>query len=324
MPGGRPRTRPRPDAVKSVAKVLDILEHLGVARSPVSVSDLARATGFNVSTAFRLVQTLVARGYAEQQPGHRSYVLGPRVYQLAAGSPKGIETEKGITPIQPFETPYSWVVNVDVDDETIERVRELYAAEITFVDEWIGRLMNRLADQNLLDETVVYYMSDHGLTLGEEGVLGKHGARAQWHIYHVPCMIRHPEGKLAGETSDFFASTHDVSRTALSFMGIRAPGIMNGEDLSVIFEGGQPSPRPRFTSCYDNYLLCGDRDWFFISDSEGRRKRLYDKHADPLEQTDVADRHPEIVDRMWRVLEDEAGGTLPQFAPSGPKGVIGG
>jgi arylsulfatase A-like enzyme len=203
-------------------------------------------------------------------------------------------------------------------------VRELYAAEVTFVDEWIGRLMNRLADENLLDETVVYYMSDHGLTLGEDGVLGKHGARAQWHIYHVPCMIRHPEGKLAGETSDYFASTHDVARTALSFMGVRAPGIMNGEDLSVIFEGRQPPPRPHFTSCYDNYVLCGDRDWFFISDSEGRRKRLYDKRADPRENRDVAAAHPEIVDRLWRVLEDEAGGTLPQFAPSGAKGVIGG
>ena len=66
---------------------------------------------------------------------------------------------------------------------------------------------------NLLDETVIYYMSDHGLTLGENGVMGKDGARAQWHIYHVPAMIRHPEGKLAGETSEYFASTHDVSRT---------------------------------------------------------------------------------------------------------------
>jgi IclR family acetate operon transcriptional repressor len=89
MPGGRPKSRARPDAVKSVAKVLDILEHLGAARRPVSVSDLGRATGFNVSTAFRLVQTLVARGYAEQQEGHRSYVLGPRVYQLASAYIKG-------------------------------------------------------------------------------------------------------------------------------------------------------------------------------------------------------------------------------------------
>jgi arylsulfatase A-like enzyme len=247
----------------------------------------------------------------------------PRVFMNRFGGPKGIE-KRGITPIQPFETPYSWVIDVDVDHETLERIRELYAAEITFMDDWVGRLMNNLADRNLLDETVVLYMSDHGLTLGEDGVLGKHGARAQWHIYHVPCMIRHPEGKLANETSEFFASTHDLPRTILSFMGVRAPGIMNGEDLSVIFEGAEPSRRPHFTSCYDNYVLCGDRDWFLLSDSEGRRRRLYDKHRDPQELRDVAADHPEVVDRLWRVLEDEAGGTLPQFAPSAGKAVIGG
>lgn len=89
MPGGRPKLKERPDAVKSVSKVLDIVEHIAAARGPVSVSDMARATGFNVSTAFRLAQTLVARGYVEQQPGHRSYVLGPRVYQLASAYLKG-------------------------------------------------------------------------------------------------------------------------------------------------------------------------------------------------------------------------------------------
>ena len=99
-----------------------------------------------------------------------------------------------------------------LDPDTIERVRELYAAEIAFTDEWIGRLMNRLADQNLLDETVVIYSSDHGLTLGEQGIVGKHGARAQWHIYHVPFFIRHPEGKLAGQWDDFYASNHDISQ----------------------------------------------------------------------------------------------------------------
>jgi DNA-binding IclR family transcriptional regulator len=83
MPGGRPKTRAEPDAVKSVAKVLDILEHLGGAQRAVSVSDLARATGINVSTAFRQLQTLVVRGFVEQEPGHRSYVLGHKFYQLA-------------------------------------------------------------------------------------------------------------------------------------------------------------------------------------------------------------------------------------------------
>ena len=35
------------------------------------------------------------------------------------------------------------MIDVELDDETIERARELYAAEITFMDEWVGRLMNR-------------------------------------------------------------------------------------------------------------------------------------------------------------------------------------
>jgi arylsulfatase A-like enzyme len=248
----------------------------------------------------------------------------PQAFQLAAGSPKGIQAERGIIPIQPFETPYSWSVDVDVDDETVQRVRELYAAEITFLDQWLGRLMNRMADQKLLDETVVVYMSDHGLTLGEHGIMGKHAARAQWHIYHVPAMIRHPEGKLAGQRSDYFASTHDIAPTLLSMMGVRRPGQMNGEDLSVIFDGREPPERRWFTSCYDDHLLAGDRDWFLLADSEGMRKRLYDRRTDPRELRDVAAEHPEIVDMLWRVLEDEAGGTLPQFGSGGAKGVIGG
>ena len=104
--------------------------------------------------------------------------------------PQGDRGEKGITPIQPFETPYSWVIDVELDDETIERVRELYAAEISFMDEWIGRLMNRLADQKLLDETVVIYSSDHGLTLGEHGIVGQ--ARLARPVAHLPRALHDP------------------------------------------------------------------------------------------------------------------------------------
>ena len=246
------------------------------------------------------------------------------MFQNKYGGPKGIEVTKGITPIQPFETPYSWVIDMKLDPDTIERVRELYAAEIAFTDQWIGRLMNRLADQNLLDETVVIYSSDHGLTLGEQGIVGKHGARAQWHIYHVPFFIRHPEGKLAGQWDDFYASNHDISKTAMSFMGVRPPGMMTGEDLSVIFDGKRPPPRPHFTSCYDDYVLAGDDEWFFLTDSSRFRPQLYDQKKDPRQEHNVADQHPDVVEKYWRILSDEAGGTLPQFSRHGAKPVLGG
>ena len=160
---------------------------------------------------------------------------------------------------------------------------------------------------------MVIYSSDHGLTLGEHGIVGKHGSRAQWHIYHVPFMIRHPEGKLAGQWDDYFASNHDIRDGALVHGrpgagddGRRGPvghlrrqAARRAPALHLLLR----RPRPRGRLRLVPHLR-----------QRGRRKRLYDKQNDPQELVDVADQHPELVDKYWRILEDEAGGTLPQFA----------
>jgi IclR family transcriptional regulator, KDG regulon repressor len=69
--------------IKSVGKVLDILEYLADAQRPVGASEVARAVSFHVSTAHRLLQTLVTRGYLEQHEALRHYVLGPRLLALS-------------------------------------------------------------------------------------------------------------------------------------------------------------------------------------------------------------------------------------------------
>lgn len=89
MPGGRPRAKTQSDSVKSVIKVLDILEHLGSSQRAVSVSALARATGLNVSTSFRLLQTLMGRGYVAQERDNRGYQLGPRFFQMGSAYLQG-------------------------------------------------------------------------------------------------------------------------------------------------------------------------------------------------------------------------------------------
>jgi DNA-binding IclR family transcriptional regulator len=69
--------------IKSVGKVLDILEFLADARRPVGVSEVARAVNFHVSTAHRLLRTLASRGYVDQDDALRQYVLGPRLLALS-------------------------------------------------------------------------------------------------------------------------------------------------------------------------------------------------------------------------------------------------
>lgn len=74
-----------------MAKVLDLLEHVAAAGRPVSVSELAAMTGFNVSTAHRLMQTLVRRSYVEQDPTTKAYVLGPRLLELGSAYTRSLD-----------------------------------------------------------------------------------------------------------------------------------------------------------------------------------------------------------------------------------------
>jgi arylsulfatase A-like enzyme len=245
----------------------------------------------------------------------------PPVY-LEGFEPKGVEAQDGVRPIAPFETPADPISKLGIGQDTVQRVRELYAAELTFTDRWIGRLLNKLDDLGLAERTVVIYLSDHGLTLGEQGIIGKSRSRLQYHIHHVPYMIRDPEGRRAGDRDGYFASTHDVAQTVLGFAGVRAAGAMNGEDLSVLFDGREPPERRYFTSCYANYLLAGDGRYLFINDSEGNEPpELYDSQEDPSQTRNVAGQNPEKVAELRQALIDDAGGTLPQFAD---EEVIGG
>ena len=78
-------------AVKTVAKVLDILEHLGTLGRPATVSEVAMTTGINVSTAHRLLQTLARRHYLEQNHETRAYTLGPRLFELGSSYARNMD-----------------------------------------------------------------------------------------------------------------------------------------------------------------------------------------------------------------------------------------
>jgi len=254
---------------------------------------------------------------------HEPFDAPPVYVNVEEGGRKlGIQKTRGILPIQPFLTPASTLRSVDIDPETLELVRDLYAAELSYSDVWIGKLLNKLDDLGLADNTVVYYLSDHGVTLGEHGIIGKSTPRPYPEIHHVPYMIRDPTGRLAGTRNGYFASSYDVARTICSYFGVRAPGLMSGEDLTVLFDGKQPTARPYYTACYKETWICGDRDYVMISNTEGTRRELYDLRVDPGADNDISAGNTDVTDKLWAVLNDEAGGTLPEFKKH--IGVVGG
>jgi len=223
----------------------------------------------------------------------------------------------GPEPVQPFAPPIGTLDAAGITDSVLQRIRDLYAAEVTFTDRWLGNFLDELGRSPRAGDTHVILLSDHGMLLGEHGYVGKQGAQAYRQVIDVPFVIRHAEGRGAGKTSGYFASTHDVAPTVLSMLGLKPPGAMSGEDLSVTLEGDAPPQRPHFTASYDNAVLAGDDRYLLLADNEGLVKRLYDAKSDPRQRRDMAAKKPEVAARLWEALLDDAGGTLPRFDATG-------
>jgi arylsulfatase A-like enzyme len=220
----------------------------------------------------------------------------------------------GVEPIQPFATPAARVSEVHLTKRLMRRTRQLYAAEVTMVDLWMGRFLDRLENLGLAANTLVVLVSDHGVLLGERGWVGKRFSEMHEELTHVPMAMRHPAGKAAGRSTGYLASPHDVGPTVLSQLGVRAPRGMNGADLTPLFDGRRPSRRRTYrTAAYNTYVSASDGRWLLIAGNHREELRLYDRKHDRFERHNIAHRHPAKVRELWGKILHDAGGKLPRF-----------
>jgi arylsulfatase A-like enzyme len=199
-------------------------------------------------------------------------------------------------------------------DELLRHLHAIYAAEVTLTDAWLGHFLDRFHELGLDENTVVLLLSDHGYLLGERGYTGKVPSQLHPELAQVPLVIAHPDGRAAGGTSSYFASTHDVGPTLLSMVGLRPPGWMEGTDLSPVLDGGEPPERRDFHygGMYNRFFIRTD-DWVLIGDNQGNERTMYDLRVDPEELFDVVEEHPQTNEELYRTILDAAGGPLPYY-----------
>jgi arylsulfatase A-like enzyme len=195
----------------------------------------------------------------------------------------------------------------------LSRMRDLYAAEVTMTDKWLGLLVERLHDLALERETIVLLVSDHGYLLGEYGWTGKIASILHSPLIHVPLVIVDPRGRRVGSTSRYFAQTHDIAPTLLGMTGVAAPWSMNGSDLSPLFERRRAPERSFAYGGYGNWHYARTDRWAYIASNRGTGRRLYDLKRDPAERQDVAKRHPDVLSELADRVRERAGGRLPVY-----------
>lgn len=159
--------------------------------------------------------------------------------------------------------------------EELEHCRAMYAGEATLVDKWIGRILEKVEELGLWENTALIFTSDHGFYLGEHGLIGKsivmgnvHGLAPLYEeVSHVPLILRLPDSMMSAKRGlkiDSLVQTPDVTATILELAGsdYRVEGssllpLVRGEssklrDFAVstpsIIHGASGGLRPTITS----------------------------------------------------------------------------
>ncbi len=191
--------------------------------------------------------------------------------------------------------------------------KDPYSGEIAYTDEQVGRLLDSLGQNRVLDRTLVIVMGDHGEGLNDHGEKA-HGIFLYDDTLHVPFMMAGP-GISAGKVVTEQVRSIDLFPTVLEFLGLPPSPAAQGLSLWPLIQGGkQPSGKGAnyayietlYPKTYMNWSeLRGIRtgEWKFVL---GPRPELYDLVHDPEEKENVIDGYPAEADRLqkkiWEVI----------------------
>jgi len=202
----------------------------------------------------------------------------------------------------------------------------LYDGEIAYTDQAIGRVIDYLREEEMLERTLIVFLSDHGEGLGQHDE-PTHGVLVYESTLRVPLIVRAPEGSdlrktlMPGSTVEALVGLVDVFDSVLDMLGFGGDRETDGESF---LEGiGRESDEPRV--CYFETLypriayrwsplrgLRVDRWKYILAPGE----ELYDLGNDPEERRNLAGHEPEKASAMRDRLVELAGSLERETAAS--------
>ena len=175
--------------------------------------------------------------------------------------------------------------------QTYQVARAHYYGQITFQDEQIGRVLERLETQGQLDNTVVVYTADHGDLLGDFGFFAKccfYNGSAK-----IPFLIRWPRALRQGVVTDQLVGLQDLLPTLAALAGIALDQAVDGMDLAPLLRGESAPERDWIVSyCLgkgQQLYMVADKRWKYCYSEIGGSEELYDLLDDPNEEWNLAD-----------------------------------
>jgi arylsulfatase A-like enzyme len=183
-----------------------------------------------------------------------------------------------------------------------ENLANLYAGEVSYVDEQIGRLLDGLKRRGILDEAIVIVTADHGETFWEHADFWNHGLCVYQTTVQVPLIIRLPDALPVVHDVETAVSAVDILPTVLDLLGLPVPATVEGISLRpaienrpfdrgpVFAEATQPVGRLEQGVEWGNSLKAKtvrQGPWKYIWTPYLDHEELYNLKQDPRELTNL-------------------------------------
>lgn len=194
------------------------------------------------------------------------------------------------------------------EQEYMSDAKEAYDGAVAWVDEQLGRLLDFLRDENLMEDTMVVVTADHGHNFGEHDIFSDNVGLYDTSV-HVPLVISHPDHD--PDRIDGLVQLTDIAPTVLDYAGVDIPADVRSnvlpETREYVFAESIEHRMQMLRT--DRWKLIVPRDVEYLQsrawyDGDGTTE-LYDLSADPGETKNVAADNPDTLARLEGMLEDE-------------------
>ena len=163
-----------------------------------------------------------------------------------------------------------------------------YYAMITHLDEQIGRVIQKLEEKGMLDNTIIVFSGDNGLAVGQHGLMGKQNLYE--HSINVPLIFNGP-GIAKGVTKQDFAYLFDIYPTLCDMAGVTVPETVQGQVLPVM-KASEMNKRDYMFFAYKHFQRAVRNDRYKMikyNVGDSITTQLFDLQEDPYETTNLAD-----------------------------------
>lgn len=129
-------------------------------------------------------------------------------------------------------------------------------------DEYLGKVLDKMDELNLWEDTMLIVNTDHGFMLGEHDWWGKMVMPLYNHIVHIPLFIWDPRSAKKAEYRDTLVQTIDLAPTLLDYFAVEIPKDMTGKPLKDVVKSDK-SIREDSQPLYNYTLMPTHRRGFF-------------------------------------------------------------